>query len=229
MMNVSEGISQARKGDITLSITAKDSSVTIKTSKADMPFVKNEVYEVILELSDTLQKLKASAHPEEMKKELLDPGARPSKDILSLIEPESCTLTLTGVTKREIITELVDMLAAAGKLPDRDLVLEDVLEREVNMSTGMEFGVALPHAKTDGLTDTAVAVGIKKSGINFDSMDGLPSRLFILVVSPKKISGLHIQFLAAIGSILGDENLREAVINAKTVEEAVSLLRKGKK
>ena len=110
-----------------------------------MPFVKNEIYEVILELSDTLQKLKTSAYPEEMKKDLLDPDARTTKDILSLIEPEYFNITLKGETKTEIITELVDMLAAGGKLLNRDLVLADVFEREKNMSTGMEFGIALPH------------------------------------------------------------------------------------
>jgi mannitol/fructose-specific phosphotransferase system IIA component (Ntr-type) len=59
-------------------------------------------------------------------------------------------------------------------------------------------------------------------------MDGEPSRLFILIVSPKKTSELHVQLLAAVGAILGDEALREAVINAKTPEEAVKLLTKSK-
>jgi PTS system fructose-specific IIC component len=137
-------------------------------------------------------------------------------------------MALQGETKREIITELVDILAVKGKLLDRAQVLADVFEREESMSTGMEFGIALPHGKTDGVADTAIAVGIKKSGVNFESMDGEPSRLFILIVSPKKLSSLHVQFLAAVGAILGEEALREAVINAKTPEEAVDLLRKKK-
>jgi mannitol/fructose-specific phosphotransferase system IIA component (Ntr-type) len=113
-------------------------------------------------------------------------------------------------------------------LQNRDQVLADVFEREASMSTGMEFGIALPHGKSDGVDDTTIAVGIKKEGANFDSMDGQPSRLFILIVSPKTVTGLHVQFLAAIGSILGDEALREAVINAATPQEAVDLLTKSK-
>jgi mannitol/fructose-specific phosphotransferase system IIA component (Ntr-type) len=97
------------------------------------------------------------------------------------------------------------------------------------MSTGMKYGIALPHGKTEGIEDTAVAVGIKKAGINFDSMDGEPSRLFVLIVSPKKTTSPHVQFLAAIGSVLGDKDLREAVINAASIDEAVDLLRKRKK
>jgi len=223
-MNVNEGLSQARKGEIALFIAEKGSSVTIKTSKVDMPFVKNEIYEIILELSDALQELKASARTEEMKRELLDPGARASKAILSLIEEESVIMELKGSTKVEIITELVDALAAGGKLLDRGLALADVLEREESMSTGMEFGVALPHGRTDGVEDTAVAVGIKREGVNFESMDGGKSRLFFLIVSPKKASGLHIQFLAAVGAIIRDPALFEAVVNAANPREAVELL-----
>ena len=226
MMNIDEGLSQARKDDISLSITEEESAVTIETAKTDMPFVKNAVYEVILRLSDTIQKLKDSADPAAMKKELLDKDARTSRNLLSLIEPETITLELQGETKEAIITEMVDMLAARGKLLDRGVVLADVFEREKAMSTGMEYGIALPHAKTDGIHDIAVAVGIKKAGVDFEAMDGQPSRLFIMVVSPKKTSGPHVQFLAAIGAVLQDEELRNAIINARTIEQAVALLRK---
>ncbi|MDR0290613.1 MAG: cation:proton antiporter [Treponema sp.] len=225
-MNVHDGLSQARKGDIALFISEQGSTVTIKTSRADMPFVKNEIYEIILVLSDALHKLKASADPAEMKKSLLNLEARTTRDMFFLLEPENFSMALKGETKKEIITELVDILASTGRLRNRDQVLADVLEREESMSTGMEFGIALPHGKTDGVDDTAIAVGIKKPGINFDSMDGELSRLFVLIISPKKSSGLHVQFLAAIGAILGDDALREAVINAATPQEAVDLLLK---
>ena len=227
-MNVDEGLSQARKDDIVLIITEEAKSVSISTSKKDMPFVKNEVYEVLLELSHNIEKLKTSADPAEMKKDLMDPDARTTKDILALIDPEHFTLELKGGTKEEIITELVNIIADQDKLIDRQMVIADVLERENTMSTGMEHGIALPHAKTDGIHYNAVVVGIKKEGINFESIDGQLSRLFVLIVSPKKASGLHVQFLAAVGSILRDEALREAVINAATVHDAVDLLRKRK-
>jgi len=227
-MNIDEGLSQVRKDDIVLLITKENSSITIGTSKTDMPFVKNEVYEVILDLSHAIQKLNVSADPAEMKKDLFDTDARTTKDILALIDPEFFKMELKGETKKEIITELVDLLDAGGKLLDRNQVLEDVFEREESMSTGMNHGIAIPHGKTDGITDTTVAVGIKKAGVNFDSMDGKPSRLFVLIVSPRKVSGLHVQFLAAVGAILGDEILREDVINAVTPQEAVELLIKRK-
>jgi len=93
----------------------------------------------------------------------------------------------------------------------------------------MENGIALPHAKTDGVDDLEIAIGIKKEGIDFGAMDGKKSRLFILIISPQKDSGPHIQFLACISSILIDPQVREALINIDTPEKAVGLLREDAK
>jgi fructose-specific phosphotransferase system IIA component len=228
MMNIDEGLSQARKDDIALSIIEEENSVTIETAKVDMPFVKNAVYEVILRLNEAIRKLKDSADPQAMKKDLMDKDARTSGDILSIINAGCISLALKGETKEEIITELVDILAAQGRLLDREEALKDVLLREQTMSTGMQHGIALPHAKTDGIADIAVAVGIKREGIDFESMDGEKSRLFILVVSPRKTSGPHIQFLSAIGAVLKDDALREEVVNASDKEGLVKLLQRGR-
>ena len=226
---VNEGLSsQARKDDIAFILTEEKSSLTVSTSKTDMPFVKNEIYEIILDLSHIIEKFKTSADPEEMKKDLLNTDARTTKDILALIDPECFIMDLKSEAKNDIITEMVDLLALKGKLLNRDEVLADVFEREKTMSTGMAHGIALPHARTDGIKETAVAVGIKKTGVNFESLDGQPSRVFLLVASPKKTCALYVQFLAAVGSILREESLREAVINASTAQEAVDLLRKRK-
>ncbi len=164
-----------------------------------------------------------------MKKELLDSNGRTSKDLLSCILPEFISIDLKGGTKEEIITELVDMLAEGNRLENRDVVLADVFHREKMMSTGMAHSIALPHAKTDGVEELAVAIGIKKEGIDFGAMDGEKSRLIILIVSPKNASCPHIQFIAAVGSQLRDSNLCEEVINADSPEKVAELLCKIKK
>jgi fructose-specific phosphotransferase system IIA component len=135
---------------------------------------------------------------------------------------------LEGHTKDEVITELVDVLNNNGKLLHRDIVLMDIIQREQIMSTGMEHGIALPHAKSDGVEDLEIAIGIKKEGIDFASLDGEKSRLFILMVSPKKVSTPHIQFLAAISSLLRENNLYEDLIKAKSPEQIIELLTKKK-
>jgi mannitol/fructose-specific phosphotransferase system IIA component (Ntr-type) len=88
----------------------------------------------------------------------------------------------------------------------------------------MKNGIALPHGKTDGVDELAVAVGIKKEGVEFEAIDGQKSRLFILAVSPKKVSGPHIQFLAAIGALLRTDNMCEEVINAGSAKQVADLL-----
>jgi Kef-type K+ transport system membrane component KefB/mannitol/fructose-specific phosphotransferase system IIA component (Ntr-type) len=226
MMNMGEGLSQARKDNIALSISRRDSVLDIETAGEDLPFVKTAVYEVLLRLSDTMEKLKTAADPASMRRGLMEGQGRTTQEILDLITGECTVIDLRGGAKEEILTELVDILAVHGKLEDRDLVLHDIFEREKSMSTGMQHGIALPHAKTDGVKDICVAVGIKKAGIEFESMDGEKSRLFIMVVSPKKTSGPHIQFLAAVGAVLNDPARREQVINAESREQAVNLLRK---
>ncbi|MDR0554587.1 MAG: cation:proton antiporter [Treponema sp.] len=227
-MNIDDKLIQARKDNSVLSITKQDKILTIETAQEDLPFAKTAVFEVFLRLNDAIQKLKDSSDPKAMKKELLDKDGRARGELLSVITPDCISLSLRGQTKEEVITELVDILADQGKLDNRDEVLADVFERERSMSTGMQQGIALPHAKTAGVTEISVAVGIKPEGIDFDALDGEKSRLFILVVSPRKISGPHIQLLAAIGAVLQDDIIREEVIGASSPEEAAALLRKGR-
>jgi len=226
-MNLDENFALARKDDISLSVSCEGSAVIVKTSKSDLSFVKNVVYEDIITLSEAMQKLKDSLNATAMKKELFDRRGRTSNSLLSLIEPDSIILNLKGNGKEEIIIELIDLLFARGKLLDRELVLADVLEREKIMSTGMGYGIVIPHAKTDGVKDTVVAVGIKKEGVNIDPSDSQPSRIFILEVSPRK-EGPHLQFLSALGAVLRDESIRQSLINAVSAEEAAELLHNKK-
>jgi fructose-specific phosphotransferase system IIA component len=225
MMSMDDGIFQARKVDLSLSIVKKEQTIRIMTAKTDMPFVKTAVYELMTELHESFKKLKESTDPQISKRDLLDKEEPSYGDLLSKIFPDCVSMALQGKTKEEIITELVDILAKKGRLLNRNKALKDILEREKSMSTGMQHGIALPHAKTDAVHSLVVAVGIKKEGVDFESLDGEKSRLFVLVVSPRKTDGSHVKFLTAIGTILKDAKRREEIINAASPEEVVRLLR----
>lgn len=224
MMNIDDGLSQARLGDIALSITEEENKVTIETAPEDIAFVKTSMYEVIVKLNDAIEKLKKSSDPMALKKDIETSGARANIDILKLIDTNSISTNLKGTTKKEIITELVNLLEPSGLVRDKDQVLEDVLNREKLMSTGMQHGIALPHGKTDGITSICIAIGIKKEGIDFDSLDNEPSKLFILVASPKKDTGPHVQFLASISAVLKDTGLFDKVLNAQNPEEVKKII-----
>ncbi len=224
MMNIDDGLSQARKGDIALSITEQENTVTIETAPEDVPFVRTSVYEVIVKLNDSISTLKESIDPLRLKQESSCGDARTDKNLLKLITAARIKTNLTGTTKEEILGELVAILRENGDIADDEVVVRDLLARERNMSTGMQNGIAIPHCKTDAIQCMRVAIGIKRDGIDFNSLDGLPSRIFILVVSPRKAAGPHLQFLASIGTLLRDKTLVEKITKTHKPEDIESLL-----
>jgi fructose-specific phosphotransferase system IIA component len=133
---------------------------------------------------------------------------------------------LKGDTKFQIIEELLDQLNKHNKIHNRDLALEDVLARESYLSTGLENGLAIPHAKTDGVTELVASFGIKKDGVEFESLDGKPAKLVFLVLSPRNTSGPHIQALAIIARTLKDRQIREQLISAPGSEVMADLIAK---
>jgi fructose-specific phosphotransferase system IIA component len=223
IIDIQNGFFQARKSDIALSVMVEAKSFTVETDRTDMPFVKTAVFEATNSLHKSIQDLVEASDLGAANNGM--PLSGSGDDVFSLITPDCISVALKGNSKKEIIAELVDLLASRRKLLDRDLVLHDILEREKTMSTGMQHSIALPHAKTDGVNALAIAIGIKKEGIDFESIDGSKTKLVILMVSSKKTSGPHVQFLASISALLKNDELREAVINAQTPEEVSRLLR----
>jgi len=229
IMNIDKGLSQARKDDIVLSINKNDNVVSVETARDDMPFVKQAIYEVVIELHESIEKLKETSNPQQMQKVIFDNTGRTRDELLSVITPECTSIALKGETKEEIFNELVDMLSAQGRILDRETVLKDIWERENIMNTVMKNGIAMPHARTDGTDDLSVAVGIKKEGIDLKADDEGKTWLFILSIAPKKNTSPYLEFLAAVGTQLTDEPTRIAVQNALTKEVAVKLLRTGER
>jgi len=229
MMDINEGISQARKDDVVLSINENENVVTIETDKTDMAFVKRAIYEVVLELYDSIRKLQKSSDPQELHKVLLDQTGKTNEQLLSIITPQCISTALKGETKEEIIGELVDMLFTRGKIRNKDMVLNDIWEREKIMSTVMEHGIAMPHARTDGTDALSVAVGIKKEGIDLEANDGEKTWLFILSITPKKNTSPYLEFLSTIGTLLTDKHTLNAIHNASTPETAAKLLHTGER
>ena len=137
---------------------------------------------------------------------------------------ETITPALQGVTKEAVIEELVGLLVAAGRIKDRMAALRAVLERERKMSTGMQNGIAIPHGKTETIDGLVTALGIKREGLDFDSLDGQPARIFVMTLSPENRTGPHIQFLAEISRQLNDPSIRERLLQATTTDEILNIL-----
>jgi len=141
----------------------------------------------------------------------------------NILSPELITVELRGTNKKEIIQELLGLLVKTGRVSEVDTVLAELMERERKMSTGIQHGVAIPHAKTRAVKNLVACIGIKRDGIDFQSLDGEPSRIFIMTLSPIDRVGPHVQFLAEISMVIKTEEAREQLIQAKNPQEVLAV------
>lgn len=228
MMNINEGISQARKGSTVLSIKEEENIVTIETSAEAEAFVKTSMYEMILGVIDLINNLKKGFDGIALKKDILDSDATDAdsdNQFKKLIKPEVIITNSKAETKDDLLKEMVLLLSNTGNVRDWELVLSDVLSREKIMSTGMEKGIAIPHAKSDGVIAPCVAVCVKKDGIDFGSIDKEPSKIFFMIVSPKKANSPHLQMLASISSIVRNKETLSKILEAKNSDEICKILK----
>lgn len=133
---------------------------------------------------------------------------------------------LEAKNKIEAIEELVDVLVAAHEIPLslREHVLDGIMKRESQMSTGMEHGIALPHASSDKVEDIIGAMAVLKEGIEFETIDGMPARIIILMVLPRRNFQGHVRTLAGIAHLMGNASFRQSLLKARDVDAVLSLI-----
>jgi len=149
------------------------------------------------------------------------------KMLLTQILQLNCVkVPLEGKDKESVITELVELLDTNGLLLDKTAVLDTVFTRERTRSTGIGSGIAIPHGKCKAVKELVMALGLTFEPIDFDSVDGKPVKIIILLVSPADQTGPHIQALARISRLLLDEQFRSAVECATSSEQVFELLSK---
>jgi PTS system nitrogen regulatory IIA component len=144
--------------------------------------------------------------------------------IMDFLCPEAITINLNATDKKGAITELVDQLQKTKKIKKNADVIETVLEREKLGSTGIGQGVAIPHGKTDAVAEQIGALGISQKGVEFNSLDGEPVHLIFLLVGPVEVAGQHLKALSRISRLFKDKFFRQALREAKSVEEVVKII-----
>jgi mannitol/fructose-specific phosphotransferase system IIA component (Ntr-type) len=146
----------------------------------------------------------------------------PVEDLLVHFEPAD---------KWDAIRKLVAHLVERGRIPraDAPAIVDAVLSRERSMSTGMEHGIAIPHAAVDGVETVVACMGIVSNGpgLAFESIDGKPARVVVLLVIPRAQKLLHIRTLADIARVLGRDAVREALVGASDAQGAWAALAEG--
>ena len=142
------------------------------------------------------------------------------------VKPELIKVGLEAKDKWDAITQLIDLMIEAErvKAEHRGKIIDVVFDRERSMSTGMERGIAIPHANSPLIEDVVGAIGLSKPGIPFDSLDGEPSDLIVLLVIPKDKFQKHVRTLAGIARLFNHDQMTAALRNAETAEEVMQII-----
>jgi nitrogen PTS system EIIA component len=143
--------------------------------------------------------------------------------LLDYLDPSLIELHLQGDTKQQVLSNLVGLLATRGKIQHRDALLDSLLEREGLGSTGIGHGVAIPHGRCRDLKQPAIAFARSEHEVDFDSIDGQPTRIFFLLVAPENGGNEHLHLLAKIARLMRDSATREQLLAMNDSAQVVEL------
>ena len=144
--------------------------------------------------------------------------------ITDLLKPQSILLNAAPVTKADAIYILGDLMDKSGNLSDKAEYLQAVFAREESGSTGLGDGIATPHAKSTGVKEAGLAAMVVPNGVDFDALDGQPSRLFFMIAAPEDAADTHIEVLSKLATMVIDPDFKNALIQATTVDRFLELI-----
>lgn len=144
--------------------------------------------------------------------------------ITDLLKPQSILLNAAPVTKADAIYILGDLMDKSGNLSDKAEYLQAVFAREESGSTGLGDGIATPHAKSTGVKEAGLAAMVVPHGVDFDALDGQPSRLFFMIAAPEGAADTHIEVLSKLATMVIDPDFKNALIQADTVDRFLELI-----
>lgn len=147
-------------------------------------------------------------------------------DLTSLLKKETILLPLEVQSKEECIDKMAESLVQSGSVKDKDIYVTAVLEREIKGSTGIGFGVAIPHGKSNGVAEPGLSFARLAKPIDWQSLDGSPvSMVFMIAVPEEQVGNEHLKILMAISRKLIHEDFRNQLLEAKESDEIVSILK----
>ncbi len=147
--------------------------------------------------------------------------------LADILSAEQIIPEMRATERWPAIVELIDLLVSQNKIkpPDRDNILASLKQREETMSTGIGFGIAIPHCSSDRLEEVVAAFGRSSRGIEFDALDNAPVKFVVLFIVPKNQFQTHLRTLASIAKFLNDRSVRESLANAKSADEILAIFR----
>lgn len=144
--------------------------------------------------------------------------------IMDFLNKNAISANIKAANKEGVIRELVELLASATDIKNKEDLIKAVLAREALGSTGIGQGVGIPHAKSQVVKELVAAFGISQSGVNFDSLDGEPVNIFFLLIAPEESAGPHLKALARISRMLKNKYFRDILKKAKDENEILNII-----
>lgn len=135
-------------------------------------------------------------------------------NLSTLLQPADIIAELVATTKSDVLAELASQITERHPGLDRDELVRVLLERERLGSTGIGDGIAVPHGKLKQARELVLAFGRSRNGVEFNSLDGLPVRLFFMLIAPQDAVGIHLKMLARISRLLKDPGVRRKLMDA---------------
>ena len=144
--------------------------------------------------------------------------------ITDLLKPQSILLNAAPIDKADAIYTLGDLMDKGGNLSNKAEYLEAVFAREESGSTGLGDGIATPHAKSNGVKEAGLAAMVVPNGVDFDALDGQPSRLFFMIAAPEGAADTHVEVLSKLATMVIDPDFKNALIQSATVDRFLELI-----
>ncbi|HRU05588.1 MAG TPA: PTS sugar transporter subunit IIA [Candidatus Brocadiia bacterium] len=219
------GVYQLRKDSVTIGLQREGPTLIFDCAEADTAFVNTALYEVVGQLEQTVRALRKPVDLKEIARRVQEPTQAPARrlDIRSYVSPSVLQPDLRASAKFEAIDELLAILNRAGKVKDIAAARKAVLEREEAMSTGIGDGIAIPHGRTNAVDGLVCAVGVSRRGLDFNAIDGQPTHIVVLSLSPESGAAPHLHFMSTIAQTLTPE-IRARLPLCETPEQMLAAL-----
>ncbi len=149
--------------------------------------------------------------------------------ITELLSKDSILLGAAPQNKEEAIDTLVDLMEKGGKLNNREGYKQGVLEREASGTTGIGEGIAIPHAKVAAVKYPGLSSMTVPDGVDYESLDGEPSKLFFMIAAPAEGGDVHIEVLQRLSMLLMSESFRNDLLNAKDIDTYLDIIDKAER
>jgi len=143
--------------------------------------------------------------------------------IVDVLDKKSINPDLKSTDKEGVLKELSLPISELVNVTQEEL-MKVLIERERLGSTGIGNGIGIPHGKMKNLDKLALSLGISRHGIDFDSIDGRPTHIFFLLITPEKSTGIHLKLLAHISRILRNEMFKQKLIKSHSADELYDII-----